>query len=150
MMLLSHKHHSPSHLLTQTLSHLSLSPTHLPTHHRFTLMMLLSLSHSSLTQPPAHPDTISLITITHSFTHTSPIHSHDVTLSHTHHSCTSTHRLNTHLPTKQLIYPLTHPHMHSSFTNKKCHQNYDKYHFLNPLDEAKIKEHSLSRETIVW
>ena len=46
-------------------------------------MMLLSLSHSSLTQPPAHPDTISLITITHSFTHTSPIHSHGVTLAQT-------------------------------------------------------------------
>ena len=104
---LSHTHHSPSHLLTQTLSHLSLSPTHLPTHHPFNRMMLLSLTHSSLTQPPAHPDTISLITITHSITHTSPVHSHDVTLSltlTTHPAtCSPTHYLTYHY--HSLIYP---------------------------------------------
>ena len=79
-----------------------------PTHSRHQSLINYTPSHpalihpqtrTSLTQPPAHPHTISLITITHSFTHTSPIQSHDVTLSHT-----------------SLTQPPAHPHIISLIT----------------------------------
>ena len=65
---------------------------------------------TSLTQPPAHPHTISLITITHSFTLTSHTHSHDVTLSHKHHS--PSHLLTqtlSHLSLSPTHLPTHHP-----------------------------------------
>ena len=106
------EHHAPSRLLTHTLSHLSLSPTHLPTHHPFTLMMLLSHTHHSLSHLLTHTLSHLSLSLTHLPTHHPFTLVMLLSLSHITHpaTCSPTHYLTYH------YHPLIYPHITRSLS----------------------------------